>query len=154
MKASTPVADFLAHRRIAFVGVSRNGSDFSRHLFRDWRARGYDLVPVHPSAREVDGVPCYGRVRDVPGGVEAAFLMTPPAATEAVVADCAAAGVREIWMHRGAGRGAVSPRAVDFCREQGMTVIPGACPYMFLRGTAWFHGVHGLVLRLLGRRPS
>src|SRR5262245_62494286 len=124
MKAETPGADFLAQRRIAFVGVSRNPGDFSRRLFRVWRSKGYDLVPVRPGAREIDGVPCYDRVQDVPGGVDAAFLITPPSATDAVVADCAASGVRQVWMHRGAGTGAVSDKAMGFCRARGMTVIP------------------------------
>jgi hypothetical protein len=35
-----------------------------------------------------------------------------------------------------------------------MTVIPGACPYMFLKGAGWFHGVHGGLLRLFGRKPA
>src|SRR5262245_20063044 len=154
MKTETPVADFLAQRRIAFVGVSRNPRDFSRQLFRDWRARGYELVPVRPETREIDGVPCYGRVQDVPGGVDAAFLITPPSATEAVVANCAEAGVRQVWMHRGAGTGAVSAQAVGACRARGMAVIPGACPYMFLPRAGWVHALHGGWLRLIGRKPS
>ena len=31
--------------------------------------------------------------------------MTPPAATDQVVRECADAGVKRVWMHRGAGRG-------------------------------------------------
>jgi len=41
-------SDFLAQRRIALVGVSRDPRDLSRALFRELRGRGYDVVPVHP----------------------------------------------------------------------------------------------------------
>ena len=51
--------EFLAQRRIALVGVSRNPRDLSRTLFRELRRRGYDVVPVNPDA----GV---GRRRTVP----------------------------------------------------------------------------------------
>src|SRR5512139_3601212 len=108
MAPDSPVARFLAHRRIAFVGLSRDPGDFSRAVYRAWRERGYDVVPVNASGGEVDGVPCARRVQDVVPAVEAAFLMTPPAATEQVVRECAEAGVRDVWMHRGAGTGAVS----------------------------------------------
>ena len=79
--------------------------------------RGYEVVPVHPQLASVEGVPCARRVQDVTPPVAGALLMTPPAATETVVRDCAEAGVRRVWMHRGAGRGAVSEAAVAWCRE-------------------------------------
>ena len=87
-------------------------------------------------------------------GSMVALLMTPPAATDQVVRECADAGVRQVWMHRGGGAGAVSPEAVVFCRERGIEVVDGECPFMFLPGTSWFHGVHRFFKRLGGRLPS
>jgi hypothetical protein len=52
-------------------------------------------------------------------------------------------------MHRGIGPGAASPAAVAFCRVQGMSVVAGACPYMFLPGSGLVHRLHGF---LRGRR--
>jgi uncharacterized protein len=153
MSDDGPVAEFLKHRRLAFVGLSRNPADFSRHLFKDWKARGWDVLPVNPAATEVEGQPCYRRVQDISPPVEAAFVMTPPARTADVVRDCAQAGVRTVWMHRGAGQGAVSAEALELCRQEGMTVIPGACPYMFLPKAAGIHRLHGWVLGLVGKRP-
>ncbi|PYX41387.1 MAG: CoA-binding protein, partial [Acidobacteria bacterium] len=49
------VQDFLALRRIAMVGVSRDPEDFSRKLFREMCDRGYDMVPVNLVAEEIDG---------------------------------------------------------------------------------------------------
>lgn len=44
----TEINDFLSHRRIALVGVSRNPQDFSRAVFRELATRGYEVVPVNP----------------------------------------------------------------------------------------------------------
>ena len=150
----SPIADFLARRRIAFVGVSRDEKDFSRGLFRELRRRGYDAVPVHPHAASIDGERCFARVQDVSPPVDGVFVMTPAASSERVVRDSAEAGVRRIWLHRGAGAGSVSPAALALCRERGISVVPGACPYMFLPETAFFHRLHGGLLRLLGRHPD
>lgn len=154
MTSSGPVASFMNLRRIAFVGLSRDPRDFSRSLFRDWAARGYDLVPVHPSLAEAEGRPCYRRVQEIPGGVEGVFVMTGPAAAEQVLRDAADAGVRRVWLHRGAGQGAVSEGALAVGRERGLEVVPGACPYMFLSGAGVVHRFHGFVLKLLGRKPD
>jgi predicted CoA-binding protein len=79
--------------------------------------------------------------------------MTSPEATETVVNDCAQAGIRRVWMHRAGGKGAVSQQAVQFCRERGIQVIPGQCPFMFLPDTAGFHRFHGFVRKITGRYP-
>lgn len=148
------VHDFLAQRRIALVGLSRNSNDFSRVLFREMCKRGYDMVPVNPAVGELEGRRCFGRVQEITPPVQGALIMTAPAGTERVVRDCAQAGVERIWMHRGGGQGAVSNEAATFCRQKGLHLVEGYCPFMFLPRTQFFHRVHGLVMKLLGRYPG
>ena len=147
------IDDFLRQRRIAVVGVSREPRDFSRAVLRAFNEHGYETVAVNPRATELAGAECFASVREVRPAVDAALVMTAPGMTEAVVRDCLAAGVRRIWLHRGAGRGAVSEPALALCREAGVAVVPGACPMMFLPHAGLAHRVHALVLRLLGRYP-
>jgi len=148
------IEDFLGQKRLALVGISRNPKDFSRGLFLELTRRGYEVVPVNPFIREVDGVHCFSRVQDVTPPVAAALIMTAPEKSEQVVRDCAAAGIHRVWLHRGAGSGAVSQAAVDFCRERGLSLIEGYCPYMFLPQTPFFHCLHGFFLKLLGKYPA
>ena len=148
------IDDFLACHRIAVVGVSRNEKDFSRYVFRQLSGRGYDVVPVNPTATELESRTCFARMQQIAPPVQAALLMTSPQQTEAVVRDCFEAGVRRIWMHRAGGLGAVSGAAVEFCRANNMRLVEGHCPLMFLPRTAFFHRIHGLVLKLTGRYPA
>lgn len=148
------IEQFLALKRFAMVGISRDPKDFSMSLFEELCRRGYDVVPVNPKTPNVMGKICYARMQDIQPPVEAALLMTSPAHTEAVVADCAAAGIRKIWMYRAAGAGAVSPKAVEFCREHGMEVIPGECPFMFLPHAGGVHRLHGFFRKITGRFPK
>jgi predicted CoA-binding protein len=142
---------FLAARRIAVVGVSRSEKDFSRMLFRELVSRGYDAVPVNPAIAEADGCRAYGRLSDIDPPVEAALLLTPPAATEAVLRDAIRAGVRKVWMHRGAGAGAGTPAALAFCEANGIEAVHDLCPFMALPDTGFPHRVHGFFRRRLGR---
>jgi len=147
------IQEFLDQKRIAVVGVSRNPNDFSRVLFREFERRGYDVVPVNPEADEIEGKKCFGHIQEIFPPVDAALLMTAPEVTEGVVRDCAAAGVDRVWMHRGGGQGAVSDEAVDFCNSQGMLLVAGECPLMFLSKTMWFHRAHGFLRKMTGRYP-
>jgi len=148
------VRDFLAQHRIAMVGVSRDPKDFSRMLFREMRQRGYDMIPVNPAAEELEGSRCFARVQDINPSADGALIMTSPRDTERVVRDCAEAGIRRVWMHRGGGQGAVSEAAVNFCRTKSMRLVEGYCPFMFLSQTGFVHRVHGFVLKLVGGYPD
>jgi len=147
------IDEFLAEKRIAVVGVSRDPGDFSRRLFRDLRKFGYEALPVRPDAAEIDGVACVGRLQDLDPAPKAALLLTRPEVTDRVVMDCREAGVGLVWMYRAAGQGAVSREAVDYCDAHGIRVIAGYCPYMFLRQAGWIHKLHGWLIRLVSGRP-
>jgi Predicted CoA-binding protein len=147
------IEDFLAQKRIAMVGVSSDPADFSMSLFDELCRRGYDVVPVNPKIPGVKSHRCFARVQDIQPPVTAALLMTSPQVSETVVSDCAEAGINRVWMYRATGKGAVSERAVAFCKTKSIAVIPGQCPFMFLPGAAGVHRLHGLFNKITRRYP-
>lgn len=148
------IEDFLAQKRIAMIGASRDPRDFSAALFEELRKGGYEVVPVNPKAPAVMGERCFPRIQDVQPPLDTVLLMTPAEVTDAVVKDCAEAGIRRIWMYRASGKGAVSPAAVAFCQEHGIQVIPGQCPFMFLPRAGGIHRFHGLIRKITGSYPK
>ena len=143
MDITQAARDFLAHRRLALVGVSRDSRDFSRIVLAELTRRGYDVVAVNPiGGQGRGGMPFVRRVQDIDPPLEAALLMTPPAVTTEVVKDCAEAGIHHVWMHQGMGRGAASPAAIAFCRAHGISVVSGVCPLMFLPDVGLLHRAH------------
>lgn len=151
MATKRAIDSFLATRRLAVVGVSRDPRDFTRAVYRALAERGYDPVPVNPNGGEIEGRPASLRVGDVAPPVEAALLFTPAPASAAVVRECAEAGVRRVWLHRGGGAGAVSDEALAACAERGLEVVDGECPMMFLPGASFLHRVHRFLRGLGGR---
>jgi len=147
------VRDFLAQKRLALVGVSRNPKDFSREMFRELRRQGYDMVPVNPAVDEVDGERSFARLQDIKPPVDGVLVMTPADQSLRIAQDCEESGITHVWFHRGTGRGAVDEEAVGFCRERGMHVVAGLCPYMFLSQAPFFHRVHGFFMKVAGTYP-
>ena len=150
------VDDFLALKRLAVVGVSRDPKHFSHVLWQELRQRRYEAIPVNPNTTELDGQRCYARVQEIQPPVDGVLVMTPASETAQVVRDCVEAGVDHVWMHKGAGggAGAVDPTAVALCEEHGIELVAGQCPFMFLPGTPFFHGVHGFFRKLTGGYPK
>jgi predicted CoA-binding protein len=154
MTTQADLDDFLAQKRLAIVGVSRRSGDFSRELFREFRKQGYDPVPVHPIAAEIEGARCFPRVQDVQPPVDTVLLMTPPGATAIVAMDCIAAGVKRVWFYRGAGTRAINEQAIEHCRAAGLQVIPGECPMMFFPRAGLVHRFHGWIKKVRGTYPG
>ncbi|HEX2569527.1 MAG TPA: CoA-binding protein [Polyangia bacterium] len=147
------IDDFLAQRRIALVGASHDEKDFSRLVLRELRQRGYEVLPVNPKVERIDDLTCYPRVQDIPGSVGGAIVMTPPEVTRQVVADCVAAGIPRVWMHKGGGTGAVDEQAIELCHRQAIAVVEGECPLMFLQNTGWVHRAHAWFKKLRHTYP-
>jgi predicted CoA-binding protein len=126
-------SEFLAHKRVAVTGVSRNrkSGHGSNTVYKRLRERGYEVFAVNPNADEVEGDPSYKDLRSIPGGVDAVVIGTRPERAEQTMRDCAELGITRVWMHRGPGAGSVSPAATAYGREHGITVIDGGCPCMF-----------------------
>ncbi len=142
---------FLGARRIAVVGVSRNEKDFSRYVLRELARRGHDVVPVNPALAEAEGRRGFARVQDVSPPADAALLLTSPAQTERVLRDCIEAGIRRVWLHRGAGPGAATTAALSLCAASGVQVVQGLCPFMALPDAGIPHRVHHFFRHALAR---
>lgn len=151
------VEDFLAQKRIAIAGVSR---DNRRHpvgnlIYRRLKNTGHQVFAVNPSLDTFEGERCYPDVQSIPGGVDGVVIATRPEATERIVHDCNDAGVPRVWMHQSVSKGSsVSQEAVRYCREHDITVIAGACPMMYGPGADFGHSCMRWILGVTGRLPK
>jgi len=124
--------DFLAQRRIAVAGVSRNAAGHGgNYIYNTLKKRGYEVFAVNPNAGQVGGDQCYPDLASIPGGVDAVVIGTRPEIAEDTMRECAELGIKHVWMHRGPGAGSVSAAATGYGRQHGITVIDGGCPLMF-----------------------
>ncbi len=139
MTLKEAVDDFLAQKRIAVAGVSRSGDVAANGIYRKLRDSGYEVFPTNPNAEMVEGDPCYPNLKSIPGGVDAVVVATHPDVSEQVVRECAEIGVSRVWLHRSFGEGSVSDSAIEVARENGVTIIPGWCPMMFVEPVDFGH---------------
>ena len=150
MTSRAAVDEFLAQKTLALVGVSRGGKGFGNTVLKTLRKHGREVLPVHPEVRDIGEVPCFRAVADLPPRVGGLVLVVPPAQTEKLVAEAAAAGIRRVWMQQGAE----SPAALAFCAANGVTAIHGECILMFAEPAGRIHRLHRGINRLLRRLPK
>ena len=151
------VHDFLAQKRIAVAGVSRENSAHpaANLIYHRLKTTGHDVFPVNPNMKTFEGDCCYANLKSIPGGVDGVVVVTRPDVTERIVHDCTAAGIHRVWMHQSVGKGtSVSPNAVQYCNEHDISVIAGACPMMYGEGVDFGHTCLRWMLKLTGGMPT
>jgi predicted CoA-binding protein len=117
--------NFLAQKRIAVAGVSRNHSHHpvGNLIYQRLKKTGHDVFPVNPHMQTFQGERCYPDLTSIPGGVDGVVIITRPETTEQIVREC-------------------------------ISVIAGACPMMFGPGADFGPTCMRLILRLTGGLPT
>jgi predicted CoA-binding protein len=156
-KIDTLVQDFLAQKKIAVVGVSDQRETGCNLGYRKFKEAGYNVSAVNPRLTTFEGDPCYPDLKSIPEKPDAVFILANPKVTEQIVQQCVDLGIQRVWMHclmgtkpgLAANMTSVSPDAVQMCRENGITVIPGSCPNQFLKPD-FGHTMMRIIFRTLG----
>ncbi len=139
-QVDTLVKDFLAQKKIAIVGVSEKRESGCNLAYSHFKNAGYQVYAVNPHQTSFKGETCYPDLKSLPDKPDGVFILANPKVTDEVVRQCVDLGVKRVWMHcmmgtkpgLAASMTSVSQDAVKLCRDNGITVIPGACPNQFL----------------------
>ena len=96
--ATASMKAFFEPRVVAVVGANRERGKIGSEILHNLLAAGFtgSIVPVHPTAAELEGLTAYRRVVDIPGPVDLAVIVVPAAQVLQAVDDCIAKKVRAI----------------------------------------------------------
>ena len=141
------IQDFIQGRRIAVVGASRSGKKFGNIASTELKQRGYQVSLVHPEAQEIDGERCYPNLAALQGKVDGVLISVPPGHVAQVLREAVAAGMKHIWLQRGAE----SPETLAVASELGVNPVIGKCILMYAQPVTGFHMWHRAFNRLTGQ---
>ena len=117
------VKDFLKQKRFAVVGSFRNESKYAYKILKVLKDKRYEVYPVNPRLKVIEGLTCYPSVKDIPVVCDVANIVTPPKITEKVVRDCKEKCITRVWLQPGAE----SEEVIQFCKENNIDVVYNLC---------------------------
>ena len=117
------IKEFMAQKRFAIVGATDNPEKYGNQIFKNLRARGYEVYPVNPRLKELEGVKCYASLDDIPVKVDIVDFVVPPEVTELTLQECKRLGLNRIWLQPGSE----SEAAIDYCHKNNMKVVHDVC---------------------------
>ena len=89
-------------KTVAVVGASSNRAKFGNKALRAFQAEGYTVIPINPNEREVEGIPTYASVLEVPGPIDMATVYVQPDVAMRLLDEFDRKGIREVWINPGA----------------------------------------------------
>ena len=106
---------------VAILGASADRSKFGNKAVRAFLARGYTVYPVNPKGGEVEGLPVYKSLADIPADVklDRISVYLPPAVGLKTLPEIAKRGCGELWLNPGSE----SDELVEAAEKQGLHVI-------------------------------
>ena len=88
-------------KTVAIIGASSDRSKFGNKAVRAFRQQGYQVYPVNPKESEVEGVPAYKSIADVPVRPEKISVYVPPPVLLKLLPEIARKGCDELWLNPG-----------------------------------------------------
>ncbi len=87
---------------VAILGASADRSKYGNKSIRAHRKQGYDVYPVNPKGGEIDGLPVYQSLADVPvEHLDRISVYLPPPVLLKTLPEIAEKGCRELFLNPG-----------------------------------------------------
>jgi acetyl coenzyme A synthetase (ADP forming)-like protein len=133
--ARASLRPFFEPESVAVVGASRERGTVGAEIVNNLRTTGYRgrIVPVHPVAREIQGLPAFARLTDIPESIDLAVIVVPAAHVLDVARDAAAKHVKALvvisagFSEIGAEGRAREAELLGIVRDAGMRMIGPNC---------------------------
>jgi predicted CoA-binding protein len=88
-------------KTVAIIGASTDRAKFGNKAVRAFVQRGYQVYPVNPKEPQVEGLPAFKSIADVPVRPNMVSVYLPPPVLAKVLPDIAAKGCDELWLNPG-----------------------------------------------------
>ena len=108
---------------VAVVGATDDPAKFGFQIYRDLKAKGYEVFAVNPNRETVDGDPAYPSLQDLPERPTIVNLVVSPRTARQVLRRAHRLGLGNFWLQPGAG----SPAATAFLEEHRLNHLTDAC---------------------------
>jgi len=104
---------------VAVVGASNDRSKFGNKAVRASVASGFAVHPVHPREVEIEGLPCFASVEQIPADLDRILIYLPPGVLIPLLPAMARKGCAELWLNPGTD----APEVVAEAERLGLNVV-------------------------------
>lgn len=86
---------------IAIIGASKDRGKFGNKCVRAYVEAGWNVYPVHPVERQIEGLEVYAEIAQVPVDLDRISVYLSPRVSAKLLPGIAAKGAGEVWFNPG-----------------------------------------------------
>ena len=87
--------------RIALIGASNDKQKFGNQIYLDLRAKGYDILPINPKEKFIEGDKAYAALNKMDDVPDIVNFVVPPNIAMKVAKEAVALGIKYLWFQPG-----------------------------------------------------
>lgn len=130
---------FEMFKEFAVVGLSAKPKSFSRSAYNFLKSQDYNMYPVNPNVKDIDGQTCYSSLDSVPP-VQAAVFFTNPKVTVDQLAVCKKMGINHVWFQQGSANNDVLNKAMELGLQ-----YKNSCIFLYQQNAGFPHNLHRFI---------
>jgi uncharacterized protein len=88
-------------KTVAIIGASSDRAKFGNKAVRAFQQQGYTVYPVNPKESEIEGLPAFKSIQDVPVRPDMVSVYLPPPVLLKLLPAIAGKGCNELWLNPG-----------------------------------------------------
>ena len=117
------IRKFYSLKNIAVVGMSKNPEKAAYYVPKYLADRGYNIIPVNPTADEIMGKKCYHEIDEVQDSVDIVDVFRPSDQVLPVIEAAIKKNPKVIWLQEGIH----NAEAEELARKAGIEVVFNRC---------------------------
>jgi predicted CoA-binding protein len=117
------IKKFYELKNIAVVGMSKNPEKAAHYVPKYLIEKGYNIIPVNPTANEILGKKCYSKLSDIPEHVDIVDVFRPSEQVMSVVDEAIKLKPKVIWLQEGIH----NIEAESLVQKAGIEVVFNRC---------------------------
>ena len=117
------IRKFYSLKNIAVVGMSKNPEKAAHYVPKYLAEKGYNIMPVNPSADKILDKKCYHDISEVPIPIDIVDIFRPSEEVLPVVKEAVLKHPKVIWLQEGIH----NQEAEELARKGGIEVVFNRC---------------------------
>ena len=117
------IKKFYSLKNIAVIGISKNPEKAAHYVPKYLAEKGYNIIPVNPTADKILDKKCYREIAEVPDSVDIVDVFRPSEEVLPVVREAIKKNPKVIWLQEGIH----NPEAEELARKSGIEIVFNRC---------------------------
>ncbi|MFA6979187.1 MAG: CoA-binding protein [Ignavibacteriaceae bacterium] len=141
------INDFIQCKNLALIGLSKTKGKFGNYAYKELTSRGYNVLAIHPTEKEIEGIPCSPDLSSIKDKVDGVFVSVTPKNIPSILNEISSAGLKNVWLQQGCE----SIEAIDQANKLGLNLVSKKCILMYAEPVKSFHKFHRFIANVFSR---